>query len=55
MKSKYYAVFASLVIAAMTLAPSVAQASTPGIHAHSHLVHDRTPHVHDHGSHSHHG
>jgi len=55
MKMKYKLALASLVMALMTLVPSAAHASTPGVtHSHSHQSHDRTPHVHQHGATSHH-
>jgi len=56
MRFLYQLMLTALVITAMTLMPNAANASTQSMnHVPSHLVHDRTPHVHSHGSHSHRG
>jgi hypothetical protein len=55
MKFKCQFTLGAMVLALMTIVPSVAQASTPSAsHTHAHLFHDRTPRVHDHGTHAHH-
>lgn len=56
MKSAYQVAFASLVLILATLAPAsaVAQNSPNAGHSHDLTYHDRTPHVHEHMSHSHH-
>jgi hypothetical protein len=54
MRTTYQLVLALLVMAVMTLMPSAANASGPGVgHAHSHFFHNRAPRVHNHGSVSH--
>jgi hypothetical protein len=55
MKSKYHLVLALLVMTVLTLLPNAALANGPGsAHMHARLFHNRAPHVHNHGSSSHH-
>jgi len=55
MKFKLQLAFLAVIAVALTLAPATAQAGTRGAQrAHGHQFHDRTPHVHEHGAHSHH-
>jgi len=57
MKSRFQFAFGPVLILLMGLVPSSAYALRNGeaAHTHSQSYHDRTPHVHSHGSHSHHG
>ena len=56
MKLSFQLALAAVMVAGMGLVPFAAQASTPSApRSHTPLIHDRTPRVHDHGFHSHHG
>jgi hypothetical protein len=54
MRSIFHLALAAFAIGLMTLAPSVAQASTPEAHSHAHMSHNRAPRVHFHSSPSRH-
>jgi hypothetical protein len=55
MKLNYRFALAAIALFMMALAPSAANAAPHGAgHMHSLLFHDRSPHVHSHGSHPHH-
>jgi len=56
MKYHFQVILASLVVLLTALAPSVAYARTPGgPHTRSQTYHNRTPRVHAHTVHPHHG
>jgi hypothetical protein len=54
MKLNLKLALAALAVGTLTLLPAVANASNPGMHSRTRLFHDRTPHVHPRGAHSHH-
>jgi hypothetical protein len=56
MKSLLRIAAATVVVVSMNLVPAYAASRTPGTaRMHTETIHDRTPTVHVHGSHAHHG